>query len=596
MRSIRFKLIATYVALAAVVLLLVTAVMLATLHRRYLETYQYMMATQARLIASMLSAYSLEEPLSRGEMEAIAQRFRWRPETRIAVLDVQGARPGAPGVPPPPEVAAALAGREGRGVRYDRASGEKRVFAAAPIGSQGSWVGVVHVSMPAVWAWRQLQRVLPAFGGALLLGLVAAWFVGARLARSLTDPVEALTRAAQRLREGELDATVDVRTRDEIGRLGEAFGAMAARLRETIHRLVEERHTLEAILTGMVDAVVAIDRQERVILVNLAAEELLGVRREAVIGRPAAEVLPRALYGLVREALAGGRLVAAELPGEGGGRLVEVRCAPIQGNGEDAGTVAVLRDVTELRRSERLRRELTANVSHELRTPLTSIKGFTETLLGGAMWDQAASRRFLEIINAEVDRLVKLVDDLMDLSRLEARGAALELAPVSVPALVEEMVAHLRPLAGGRRLKVCPGPRGAVVLGDRNRLAQVLTNLIDNAIKFTDEQGRVEVGWQEQDDSVQITVRDDGRGIPPADLPHIFERFYKADRSRSTSSGSGLGLAITRHIVEAHGGRISVQSREGEGSTFTVTLPATERASGQRNGQPREKPLPFPGP
>ncbi|MDR7427177.1 MAG: ATP-binding protein [Armatimonadota bacterium] len=576
MRSIRFKLIATYVALAAVVLVVVTAVMLAALHRRYLETYQYMMATQARLIASMLFAYFREEPLPREEMEAIAQRFRWRPETRIAVLDARGVHPAAPGAPPPPEVAAALAGREGRSVRYDPASGQERVFAAAPIGSEGAWVGVVHVSMPAVWAWRQLQRVLPAFGGALLLGLAAAWFVGARLARNLTDPVEALTRAAQRLREGELDATVEVRTRDEIGRLGEAFSTMAVRLRETIRRLVEERHTLEAILTGMVDAVVAIDRRERVILVNLAAEELLGVRREEVIGRPAGGVLPRALHGLVQEAAARRHAVAAELPGEGGGRLVEVRCAPIRGNGEVAGTVAVLRDVTELRRSERLRRELTANVSHELRTPLTSIKGFTETLLAGAMGDQAAGRRFLEIINAEADRLVKLVDDLMDLGRLEARGVALELAPVSVPALVEEMVAHLRPLAGGRRLEVRSGPPGAVVLGDRNRLAQVLTNLIDNAIKFTGEQGRVEVGWQEQDGSVQITVRDDGRGIPPADLPHIFERFYKADRSRGTSGGSGLGLAITKHIVEAHGGHILVESEEGRGTTFTVMLPKPE--------------------
>jgi len=174
----------------------------------------------------------------------------------------------------------------------------------------------------------------------------------------------------------------------------------------------------------------------------------------------------------------------------------------------------------------------------------------------------------------------------MDLSRLEARGVTLELAPVPVPALVEEIVAHLRPLAGGRRLEVRPGPGGAVVLGDRNRLAQVLTNLIDNAIKFTGDQGRVEVGWQEQDGAVQIIVRDDGRGIPTADLPHVFERFYKADRSRGTTSGSGLGLAITRHIVEAHGGRIAVQSREGEGSTFTVTLPAAERERGARTGYP----------
>ena len=584
MRSIRFKLIATYVALAAVVLIVVTAVMLWTLHQRYLDTYQYVVATQARLIGTMLTEYSKEGHITRGEMEAIAQRFRWRPETRIAVLDARGTHPGAPDVPPPPEVVAALSGTDGRGVRFDPATGEDRVFAAAPVGEKGAFTEVVHVSMPAIWAWRQLQRVLPAFGGALLLGLVAAGFVGARLARSLTDPVEELTRAAERLWEGQLDTTVQIRTRDEIGRLGEAFTAMAGRLRETIHGLTEERHKLEAILTSMVDAVVAIDRQGRVIMVNLAAEDLLGVRREEVIGRPAAEVLPATLCALVQEAVAQRRLVAAELPGESGERLVEIRCAPIQGNGKDAGTVAVLRDVTELRRSERLRRELTANVSHELRTPLTSIKGFSETLLGGAMRDEATSRRFLEIINAEADRLVKLVDDLMDLSRLEARGVALELAPVDLPALIEEMVAHLRPLAGGRHLDVCAGPRGTTVLGDRNRLAQVLTNLIDNAIKFTTERGHVEIAWQDQNGSVLVTVRDDGRGIPASDLPHIFQRFYKADRSRSANSGSGLGLAITRHIVEAHGGRITVHSREGDGTTFAVVLPKVDNGNGERGG------------
>ena len=584
MRSIRFKLIATYVALAAVVLIVVTAVMLWTLHQRYLDTYQYVVATQARLIGTMLTEYSKEGHITRGEMEAIAQRFRWRPETRIAVLDARGTHPGAPDVPPPPEVVAALSGTDGRGVRFDPATGEDRVFAAAPVGEKGAFTEVVHVSMPAIWAWRQLQRVLPAFGGALLLGLVAAGFVGARLARSLTDPVEELTRAAERLREGQLDTTVQIRTRDEIGRLGEAFTAMAGRLRETIHGLTEERHKLEAILTSMVDAVVAIDRQGRVIMVNLAAEDLLGVRREEVIGRPAAEVLPATLCALVQDAVAQRRLVAAELPGESGERLVEIRCAPIQGNGKDAGTVAVLRDVTELRRSERLRRELTANVSHELRTPLTSIKGFSETLLGGAMRDETTSRRFLEIINAEADRLVKLVDDLMDLSRLEARGVALELAPVDLPALIEEMVAHLRPLAGGRHLDVCAGPRGTMVLGDRNRLAQVLTNLIDNAIKFTTERGRVEITWQDQNGSVLVTVRDDGRGIPASDLPHIFQRFYKADRSRSANSGSGLGLAISRHIVEAHGGRITVHSREGNGTTFAVVLPKVDNGNGERGG------------
>ncbi len=587
-RSIRFKLVATYVGLAAVSLTVVTAIVLSTLHTRYLATYQYVVATQAKLIAAMMTEYSKEGTISRAQMEEIAQRFRWRPEARIAVLDVRRLARRTVG-PTPPELAAALSGGDGRSVRFDPDTGENRVFAAAPVGPPDAYTGIVHVSVPSVWAWRQVQQVLPTFGAAVALGLMAAWFVGARLARGLTDPVAALTRAAEQMREGRLDATVEIHTRDEIGRLGEAFRAMADRLRETIHGLAAERHKLETILTSMVDAVVATDRTGHVIMINRAAEDLLAVHREEVIGRAAAEVLPGPLCALVQEAAIQHRQVAAELPADRGDRPpgdrvdrpVEIRCAPISGNGEDFGTVAVLRDVSDLRRSERLRRELTANVSHELRTPLTSIKGFTETLLGGALGDAASARRFLEIINAETDRLVKLVDDLMDLSQLEARGAALELSLVDLPALVEEMVAQLRPLAGARRLDIRRGPTGAVVLGDRNRLAQVLTNLIDNAIKFTADQGSVEIGWRPQNGAVEITVHDDGRGIPSSDLPHVFERFYKADRSRTVGTGSGLGLAITRHIVEAHGGRIAVFSREGEGTTFTVTLPKAENGNGE---------------
>jgi two-component system phosphate regulon sensor histidine kinase PhoR len=291
-------------------------------------------------------------------------------------------------------------------------------------------------------------------------------------------------------------------------------------------------------------------------------------------------VLPAAFWAVVQEAIAQRRVVAAELPAAEGEALVEIRCAPIGGNGDDGGIVAVLRDVTELRRTERLRRELTANVSHELRTPLTSIKGFAETLLSGAIADPASSRHFLEIIDAEADRLVKLVDDLMDLSRWESRGASLELAPVDLPALIAETMAHLRPLAGARHLTVASGDGRAVVLGDRDRLAQVLTNLIDNAIKFTGERGNVEVGWAEADGSVVITVRDDGRGIPAQDVPHVFDRFYKAGRTRSGSGGSGLGLAISRHIVQAHGGQIGVRSSEGIGTTLTVTLPKAENGNG----------------
>jgi two-component system phosphate regulon sensor histidine kinase PhoR len=271
-----------------------------------------------------------------------------------------------------------------------------------------------------------------------------------------------------------------------------------------------------------------------------------------------------------------GRICAEELPPtETGSRLVEAHCAPIVDDaGRPAGAVAVLRDVTDLRRLERARRELTANVSHELRTPLTSIKGFAETLLGGAMRDEGTCRRFLDIIDKETNRLVKLVDDLLDLSRLESKRLSLELGQVRVRDVVTDTVVKMRPLAGGRALELAPAEAEVTVLADRDRLAQVLTNLLDNAIKFTPDDGRIAVGWRTLNGEVEVTVADDGPGILPADLPHVFERFYKADRSRAAvPGGTGLGLAITKHIVDAHGGRIRVASAPGAGTTFAFTLP-----------------------
>jgi two-component system phosphate regulon sensor histidine kinase PhoR len=368
-------------------------------------------------------------------------------------------------------------------------------------------------------------------------------------------------------------------------------------LQDTIQAISTERTRVEAIIAAMTDAVVATDRTETVVLLNRAAEELLDVRRATALGRRADGLFqaPR-LAGMLHEAAAYGRVTAEELPpGSVGDRVVEVHCAPVRGtDGSVTGAVAVLRDVTELRQTERLRRELTANVSHELRTPLTSIKGFAETLLDGAMRDETTCQRFLGIIDGETDRLVKLVDDLLDLSLLESKRVALELQPVDVGVLVAHTVDKLRPLAQTQRLSLHQtAPPGILISADADRLAQVLTNLVDNALKYTPEGGQVDVQVAAINGEVEVQVNDSGRGIGAEDLPHVFERFYRADRSRTRGSGgTGLGLAITKHIVEAHGGRISVSSRPNEGTTFKVTLPRAAAAtpdasSGHRPYPPR---------
>jgi two-component system phosphate regulon sensor histidine kinase PhoR len=571
-RSIRARLTTSYLLLVLVSLVTVATFVTWRLQQQYMTTYGSVILTQSRLISQMLQEYAHEGDASPARLERLAQEFRWRPDMTIAVRAV-------PEVPAQgadaPELLAATRGEAAQRVRTDAATGQQRVFAAAPIMVAGAPRAVVHLSVPTAWVWVQLQRMLPQLGLALVIGLIVAGVLGTRLARGLVEPVQELTRVAAQMSAGDLSQTVQPRGADEIGRLGEMFNQMAERLRTTITTLASAQTRLAAVVAGMTDGVIAADRDSRVILMNRAATELLGGPAKA---DPNGRGLPwPRLRAILDDAAAHGRVCAEELPPtETGNRLIEVHCAPIAGEGGSpgGGAVAVLRDVTDLRRLERARRELTANVSHELRTPLTSIKGFAETLLGGAMRDEPTCRRFLEIIDQETNRLVKLVDDLLDLSRLESKRLSLELGQVRMADVVTDAVLAMKPLAGHRALELQPSEADVTVLADRDRLAQVLTNLVDNAIKFTADGGHIAVGWRAMNGEVEVIVADDGPGIQPADLPHVFERFYKADRARAAvRPGTGLGLAITKHIIEAHGGRIRVASAPGAGTTFAFTLP-----------------------
>jgi len=577
-RSIRWKITSSYLVLVLLVLVIFTAYVVRALERSYLNTYRYVVATQAKVISLMMKEYAGNAPLDLARLQETAQQLKWRKDATIALVDANGRSPGGAVNPAWPEIQKAFGGEETQAVRDD-SEGTRRVYAAAPIfGPNNAVIGAVHVSAPHAWVFRQLQRMARPLATATLLGLIAAVVVGTVLSRRITRPLEDLGRAATRISGGDLSGRVPIDGTEEIGRLGRTFNTMAERLQETIGAISDERNRIEAIIAGMTDAVIATDRHDTIMLLNRAAQDLLRVSREDALGRGAPTVFGnRRLAAMLHEATAYGRATAEELPpGAMGDRVVEAHCAPIRNSaGEVTGAVAVLRDVTELRQTERLRRELTANVSHELRTPLTSIKGFAETLLDGAMKDEETCRRFLSIINGETDRLVNLVDDLLDLSLLESKRVTLDLKPVDLGDLVAHTVDKLRPLAQTSHLTlVQSAPSGLVVFADANRLEQVLTNLVDNALKYTPAGGRIEVQAAAVNGEVEVAVFDTGNGIRPEDLPHVFERFYRADRSRTRGSGgTGLGLAIAKHIVEAHGGRISVSSRVDEGTTFKFSIP-----------------------
>jgi two-component system, OmpR family, phosphate regulon sensor histidine kinase PhoR len=581
--SLHWKLTASHLLLVVFSLAVAAAYLVPAAVQLQTEIFERGVIAQARMAAAILSRDEAVG-MTLAQLDRVANGLAWRPEVYVGVVDADGRRPSdsrwaAAAGPVPPEVTAALRNAAAPvDVRYDPVLHDTRLYAAAPLLAGGRVVGAVQVSEPQMWVRAMVIRLWSALGTALLLGAAAAWLLGTWRARALSAPVRTLARTAERIAAGDLDSRAAVTSRDEIGHLAGAFNAMAAQLRQKLDALRGERAKLEAVVSSMSDAVVAADGTGRLLLINGAARDLLGLRPEDV-GRPAAEALGdhpvwRALDLTARR----GRDAAEEfpLPGGGGERLLHLNATPLRAaDGEAAGAVAVLRDVTDLRRAERLRRELTANVSHELRTPLTSIKGFTETLLGGALADEATCRRFLTIIDGEATRLMTLVDDLMALSRLESRAEPMELRPVRLDTVVAEAAGRLRPQAA--RHGVALNARAAAettVMADPDRLIQVLTNLIDNAIKFTPEGGWVDVALRDDGTDAMVSVSDSGRGIPQDDLPRVFDRFYRVERSRSREAGgTGLGLAIAKHIVEAHGGRIAVASRPGRGTTFTVALP-----------------------
>jgi len=586
--SLRWKLTASHLLLVVFSLALAATYLVPALVQLQTEMYERAVLSQARMAARMLER-SQADGLTLAQLDAVANRLAWRPEVYVGVKDASGQPPAtsrwANAGPVPPEVTAALRGAPAPvDIRYDPVLRESRLFAAAPLMSAGRVTGIVQISVPHMWVQAVLNRVWTALGTALLLGAAAAWLLGAWRARALSAPVQELALTAERISAGDLASRATVASRDEIGNLARAFNTMADQLRQKLDALTEERTKIEAIVSSMSDAVVATDGVGRLLLLNGAARDLLGLRPDDV-GRPAAEALGDCAVWRALDRTARRGTDAAEEFTLGSGareRLLHLNATPLRAaGGHNAGAVAVVRDVTEFRRAERLRRDLTANVSHELRTPLTSIKGFTETLLAGAWADEQACRRFLTIIDAEATRLMTLVDDLMALSRLESRAEPMEFRPVRLDAIVEEAASRLRPQAAQHQIALrTSAANAAVVTADADRLLQVFTNLIDNAIKFTPEGGTVEVTLRQEGADAVVSVADSGRGIPADDLPRIFDRFYRVERSRSREAGgSGLGLAIAKHIVDAHGGRLTAASRIGSGSTFSVALPLAREAT-----------------
>ena len=480
-----------------------------------------------------------------------------------------------------PEVRAALAGRLGRDLRTSSTVRERLLYVGLPVTDGGRVAGVLRMALPlsvVTASHEALGRVL-LIGAIVALGL--AMGIGLFVSRRITEPVVEMQRIAARMSEGDFRTRAPVRSSDEIGRLARALNAMSTSLRDKIEDLEQEHAKVTTILDAMVEGVVAVDGHDEILLINEPARAMFDVPPGRGERKPLLEVVRNAdLHGVARRArgVVAGAAMRREVvvDGPASRRTLDVHAMPLRLGAGPLGVVMVLDDVTELRRLERVRTEFVANVSHELRTPLTAIQGYVETLLGGAIDEPADSRRFLEVVHRHTERLGRLLNDLTDLSNIELGKITLDLGPVSVADAVESVIAILRPRADASRITIgldVPADLPAVQ-ADHDRIHQILINLVDNAVKYTPSGGRVTVSAREASGAVEIDVTDTGVGIPAADLPRITERFYRVDKARSRElGGTGLGLAIVKHLVQAHGGELTIESDYGRGTTTRVRLP-----------------------
>lgn len=407
---------------------------------------------------------------------------------------------------------------------------------------------------------------------AVLGALVVAWGLSSSLLASLS----AITLAADKLASGDFSARAETTATGEIEQLTDSFNRMAARVEAQVASGAQEGSRLAAALNSSVDAVIAVGRDGRSLFANQAAEHLFGRDEHEIVGSPFAWTLPNER---VLEAIRLSREEARpgmDLIERTGHRYLQVVTTPISGGGE-WNVLVVFHDLTDVRRTEQMRRDFVANVSHELRTPLAAIKSVIETLVdGGALEDPPVARDFLGRADAEVDRLIQLVEELLELSRIETGDLPLMRQPTDIRMLLSDVVRRLAPQAERKHqmLELDGGDASPLVIDvDAVRLERAVTNLVHNAIKFTNEGGDIHVGARRDREQIVVSVSDNGAGIAPEDLPRIFERFYKVDQSR-TSAGRGIGLAIVKHTVEAHGGTVRAESILGRGSTFSFTLPA----------------------
>lgn len=583
-KTFKFRLFLSYLALSAAVLGAAFFLVYQRIERAELSTLKLKLSEEASLVSAQLRSADLASP----GLNRLAQSLGAKVGSRLTIIGADGlvladSELDETGVKAMenhlerPEVAGALGGATSYDLRRSATLGKAMLYAAYPVNFSGRTGAVVRLAVPATQLETMRSLLKKALAAALALALLLSFFLSLAVSAGFSRPFDKIVYASKKFASGEFSYRIQKDFHGEMGKLAETLNSMAASVEENLRRVETQAQQLSAAFANMAEGVLVAGPDAVVTALNPAMERLFNVKAAGSLPRPLLELIPNAgLSGLCSRAVSGGRPVAEEMelsvPVRG---IFSVNASPIFTGGKVSGCLMVVHDITELRRLEAKRRDFVANVSHELKTPLTAISGYVETLLGGAIDDRAHALEFLGVIHAQSKRLDNIVSDLLKLSSLESYAVEVRKERVALKDLADSLIAGLDSVFKARRAVVSNTiPAGLAVRADPEKLGQVFVNLLDNAVKFSPENAKVEVSAAELPESVKVTVKDGGIGIPQEHLGRVFERFYRADKARSREmGGTGLGLSIVRHVVELHGGSVGVESAEGRGSEFWFILP-----------------------